>query len=117
MSKDSTDTSDIGNINNYLLKETDYDESTRQWLFEQICKYSDIRNEFLSWLVYKNFDMPNAIAINGMTAQLVSMKAPHFDASEVYVFMVMLRDNPRRAEKYLKYKFPSRLTADEASHG
>lgn len=75
-------------------------------LAKPLCKYSDIKEEFIYWLDYRTFDMPDPLSINGYSAAKVHEIAPFLDAAGVYNFMVTLRDSPEKAERYIREGFP-----------
>lgn len=69
-------------------------------------KYDDIKNEFLYWWGNRNYDCPKPISTNCYAADSVAKIASHLDAAGVYGFMVTLRDNLTKAQKYVDNGFP-----------
>lgn len=93
-------------IKKYLYEEKGVTEVVAEILYEDLSKYSDIKEEFLMWLDKRTFDLPNPIEINGYTAKKTYDINPSFDAIGVYSFMVTLRDNPQKAQAYIERGFP-----------
>lgn len=90
----------------YYIEEKQVTEVVAKVLAKSISKYADIRKEFEYWIDNRNYDAPNAIIINGYTANRIHDAAPFLDASGVYSFMVTLRDDPQKAQEYLSNGFP-----------
>lgn len=90
----------------YFIEEKSVTEVVAKVLAKPLCKYADIQHEFIYWLDNRTFDIPNALVINGYSAGKIHETAPFLDAAGVYNFMVTLRDNPKKAEDYIKKGFP-----------
>lgn len=90
----------------YFVEEKQVTEVVAKILSKSISKYADIRSEFEYWIDNRSYDAPNAVIINGYTADKVHEVAPFLDASGVYSFMVTLRDDPEKAQEYLRNGFP-----------
>lgn len=89
----------------YFTEEKKLPKPVASVLAKTLTKYEDIHSEFLYWLDYRNFSAPQALCINGYTAEDIHNIEPSLDGSGVYNFMVTLRDNPEKAENYIKNGF------------
>ncbi|SEM23192.1 hypothetical protein SAMN04487770_12958 [Butyrivibrio sp. ob235] len=75
-------------------------------LEKPLVKYEDIRDAFLDWLVTRDYtDTP---IVREYTPQKIHELNPGLDASGVYQFLVTLRDNPDKAEEYIKNNFSTK---------
>lgn len=92
----------------YFIQEKGVTEVVAKILSKTLSKYSDIKREFEYWIDNRDFNAPDAIAINGFTAKKINDIAPFLDAAGVYNFMVTLRDNPTKAQEYIKNGFPKK---------
>ncbi len=90
----------------YFIDEKAVSEVVAKVLAKSLLKYADIRDEFIYWLNNRDYNAPNAISIGGYSACDVHEMAPFLDAAGVYNFMVTLRDNPIKAQAYIKNGFP-----------
>lgn len=90
----------------YFIQEKEVTEVVARILSKTLSKYSDIQSEFEYWIDNRNFNAPNALEIDGFTAKKINEIAPFLDAAGVYNFMVTLRDDPAKAQEYLKNGFP-----------
>lgn len=87
----------------YLVGEKHETEVVAKILAKTLKKYEDIQNGFLNWLDTREYsDMP---VISGYSAKKIHDMQPDLDAAGVYQFMVTLRDNPQKAEEYIKSNF------------
>lgn len=93
-------------IIHYFISEKGVTEVVAKVLSKTLTKYPDIESEFVYWIDNRNYNAPNAIEIAGFSAKKISDIAPFLDAAGVYNFMVTLRDNPKKAQDYLKNGFP-----------
>lgn len=89
----------------YLTKERNNTTVVANSVGSKVCKYEDIKNEFLKWLEKRSYDFENPLTIAGYTAKDIARMAPFMDGVGVYNFMVTLRDNPERAQAYIKEGF------------
>ena len=62
--------------------------------------------EFIYWLDNREYNSPNAVKIEGFTAEQIAIIEPTLDASGVYSLLVTLRDNKDKALKYINNGFP-----------
>lgn len=92
----------------YFMEEKAVTEVVAKILARSLCKYEDIKEEFIYWIDNRTFDIPNGLSINGYSASKIYEIAPFMDAAGVYNFMVTLRDAPEKAEKYIKNGFPQK---------
>ena len=90
----------------YFIDEKSVTEVVAKVVAKPLLKYEDIKNEFIYWLENRSYNYPNSISVNGYNAALVAKIAPHLDAAGVYSFMVLLRDNPIKAQEYINKGFP-----------
>lgn len=90
----------------YFIQEKEVTEVVAKILSKTLSQYSDIKNEFEYWIDHRDFNAPNALEIDGFTAKKIHDLAPFLDAAGVYNFMVTLRDDPIKAQEYLKTGFP-----------
>lgn len=93
-------------IIHYFTVEKGVTEVVAKVLLKTLSKYPDIESEFIYWIDNRNYNAPNAVEIAGYSAEKVSKIAPSLDAAGVYNFMVTLRDDPEKAQYYLKNGFP-----------
>ena len=92
-------------VHDYLVKEKKNSLVVANLIGEQVCRYEDIKNEFLKWLKQRNFDFDNPLNISGYTAKDIASMAPVMDGVGVYTFMVTLREEPDRAKQYIEEGF------------
>lgn len=90
----------------YFIEEKAVTEVVAKVLSKPLLKYEDIRDEFIYWLDYRNYDAPNTVLINGYSASDVHRIAPFLDAAGIYNFMVTLREDPLKAKEYIDKGFP-----------
>lgn len=64
--------------------------------------YGDIFNEFTKYLVQKNYDIKDALEIEGYTAKRISELYPKLNAISIYKIMAKLMENPENAENIIK---------------
>ena len=93
-------------IYNYLTKEKNNTPAVANKIFKKVCKYEDIKNEFLKWLKVRNYDYEAPLSVSGYTAKDIVEMAPFMDGVGVYTFMVTLSDEPEAASEYIKKGFP-----------
>lgn len=94
------------NVIRYFTEEKAVTDVVARVLAKSICKYPDIKEEFLYWVNHRTYDIPDPLSINGYSAARVHEIAPFLDAAGVYNFMVTLRDAPEKAEGYIRDGFP-----------
>lgn len=92
-------------ILNYLITELQQSERVANRNAAKLCKYDDIKDEFLIWLDTKDF-IDNGLAIEGYTAKKIYELAPFMNGVGVYNFMVTLRENPELALQTIADGFP-----------
>ena len=92
-------------IYDYLIKEKHKTPIAAQILSAKVCKYEDIKTDFLKWLKVRNYDYDAPLSVSGYTAKDIVKMAPFMDGIGVYTFMVTLRDEPEAAEGYIKEGF------------
>lgn len=90
----------------YFTEEKEVTEVVAKVLAKPLCKYEDIKAEFIYWIDNRTFDAPNALLINNYSAAKIHEIAPFLDVAGIYNFMVTLRDNPEKAEGYIRNGFP-----------
>ena len=95
-------------IVDYFVKEKGTTEVVAKVLKKTLTKYPDIETEFRYWLDQRDYNAPDAVTIDGYTANKIAEIAPFLDASGVYQFMVTLRDDPAKAHDYIKNGFPTK---------
>lgn len=95
-------------IIDYFVNEKKTTETVAKVLEKSLLKYTDIKDEFCYWIDNRTYDIPNAIEIEGYTAAKIHEIEPALDAAGVYSFMVTLRDNPNKANDYIKAQFPKK---------
>ncbi len=78
------------------------------YIAEKLCKYDEIRDEFLKWVKTGSYDHEEPIDSQGVTAKEIHEIATHLDGVGVYTFMVTLRDEPELAEKIISDGFTIR---------
>ena len=72
-------------------------------LAKTLMKYEDIKDGFLRWLDSREYTDEEIIP--GYSALRIHQMQPELDAAGVYQFMVTLRDNPQKAEEYIRNNF------------
>ena len=95
-------------IYDYLIKEKNKSPTVATMLAEKVCRYDDIKNEFLKWLKIRNYDFDDPLSISGYTAKDIIKMAPFLDGIGVFTFMVTLREKPETAAEYIKEGFTIR---------
>lgn len=92
-------------ILNYLTNELHQSERIASRNAAKLCKYDDIKAEFLAWVDTKSFS-DSGLVIEGYNAKNISELAPFMNGVGVYNFMVTLRDNPELAHETIAAGFP-----------
>ncbi len=90
----------------YFTEEKAVTEVVAKVLMKPLCKYTDIKTEFIYWIDNRTFNIPNALSVNGYSAEKIHEIAPFLDAAGIYGFMVTLRDDPEKAQQYINNGFP-----------
>lgn len=90
---------------NYLINELNQSERVAKRNAAKLCKYEDIKDEFLVWTNSNEFD-EIGVSVDGYTAKKIHELAPFMNGVGVYSFMVTLRDNPELAHETIKAGFP-----------
>ena len=90
---------------NYLLTELQQSERIAKRNATKLCKYEDIKEEFLNWVDTQEFSN-SGLVIEGYSAKKISELAPFMNGVGVYNFMVTLRDNPELARETIAAGFP-----------
>ena len=91
-------------IEQYLINEKHNTPLIAEKNAAGICKYNDIKQEFLKWLKERNYDNASLV-IDGYTAKDIHQMAPFMDGAGVYNFMATLRDNPKAATEIIEEGF------------
>lgn len=92
-------------IYDYFSIEKQLNDFMSQLYTDKLCRYEDIREEFLKWLEQRTYDMEKPLKICGYTAERIHEMAPFMDGAGVYNFMVTLREKPVEAQKYIANSF------------
>lgn len=92
-------------ILNYLITELQQSERIANRNATKLCKYDDIKEEFLAWIDNKEFS-DSGLVIEGYNAKKISELAPFMNGVGVYNFLVTLRDNPELAHETIAAGFP-----------
>ena len=92
-------------ILNYLITELQQSERVANRNAAKLCKYDDIKDEFLTWLDTNDF-IDNGLVIEGYNAKKIYELAPFMNGVGVYNFMVTLRENPEVALQTIADGFP-----------
>lgn len=87
----------------YFVEEKKETPVVARILEKPLIKYDDIKDAFLDWLITRNYS--NAPVVGEYNPQKIHELNPELDASGVYQFLVTLRDNPNKAEEYIKNNF------------
>lgn len=74
-------------IKKYFAEDVKYDDNTAAELLKGVAKDKEIFNEFTKYLVKKNYDIDNAIKVDGISAKDLAEKNPKKTAIEVYAMM------------------------------
>lgn len=93
----------MSEIINYFIEEKGETAVVARILEKNLIKYDDIKNSFLDWLNTRNYS--EKPVIEGYNAKEIHELYPELDASGVYQFLVTLRDNPQKAQRYLDDNF------------
>ena len=93
-------------IIDYFVKEEGLSPVVARTLAKKLAKYEDIKAAFIQWIDSGDFSQSGSLEINGYTPGKIHEIAPFLNGSGVYNFMVTLRDNPSKAEKYINDGFP-----------
>lgn len=93
----------MNEIIRYLTEEKQETPVVARILEKTLVKYDDIKEGFLKWLCTREYtDSP---VVGGYSAINIHELQPEMDAAGVYQFLVTLRDNPEKAQEYLKSNF------------
>lgn len=95
-------------IIDYFKNELNKNDIVSKKIFNDLSKYDDIFNEFTKYLVQKNYDIPNAINVEGYTAKQIAKLNPNFKATGVYTFLNYLREKPEEAKETIRKGFPNK---------
>lgn len=87
----------VTTVVNYFKKELKLTDSVACITFNDIAKYDDILNEFTRYLIQRNYNLKDAIEVEGYSAQKIIELNPSFNASGVYSFMGLLRSDKDKA--------------------
>ncbi len=90
-------------IRKYFIEERKETPVVANVLTKKLSKYDDIMNGFIKWLESREYSDEELVP--GYSALKIHQMQPEMDASGVYNFMVTLRDNPDKAEEYIKNNF------------
>lgn len=100
-------------ILNYLMTELQQSERIANRNAAKLCKYDDIKEEFLAWIDTKDFGN-SSLVIDGYNAKKIAELAPFMNGAGVYNFMVTLRENPELAHALIAAGFPRKQMYDTA---
>lgn len=95
-------------IIDYFKNELNKNDIVSKKIFNDLSKYDDIFNEFTKYLVQKNYDIPNAINVEGYTAKQIAKLNPNFKATGVYTFLNYLREKPEEAKETIRKGFSNK---------
>ena len=95
-------------IIDYFKNELNKNDIVSKKIFNDLSKYDDIFNEFTKYLVQKNYDIYNAINVEGYTAKQIAELNPRFEATGVYTFLEYLREKPEEAKEIIRKGFPNK---------
>ena len=95
-------------IIDYFKNELNKNDIVSKKIFNDLSKYDDIFNEFTKYLVQKNYDIPNAINVEGYTAKQIAKLNPRFEATGVYTFLEYLREKPEEAKEMIRKGFSNK---------
>jgi hypothetical protein len=87
-------------IKKYLNETARLDPRSKELLLSRLAKHPDIQAEFQN--VIQTGAIPeNGIASGEWTAQKISKQLPHLKTHIVYEFLIGLRDEPKRYNRYI----------------
>ena len=96
----------MDDIIKYFTEEKKETPVVARILEKTLVKYDDIKEAFLEWLNTRIYsDTP---VVGEFNPQKIHELNPELDASGVYQFLVTLRDNPEKAEEYLRNNFSTK---------
>ena len=64
-------------------------------------KNADIATEFEYWIKHKEYNMTEAVEIEGYTAKLLSEKSTYLAGEGAFIMLIELRENPQKAKEQL----------------
>lgn len=71
---------------------------------ELFAKHIDIMQEFEYWLKTRQYN-PNGVVIEGYSAKDLAQKSVFLDGEAAFVFLIELRENPKKALKQITNGF------------
>lgn len=90
-------------IIDYFVNEKHTTSVVANVLTKTLIKYDDIKEGFVYYLKHRKY--PEYPEISGYNPKQISDIQPELDAAGVFQFLVTLRDNPLKAEEYIKNNF------------
>lgn len=95
-------------IIDYFKNKLNKNDIVSKIIFNDLSKYDDIFNEFIKYLVQKNYDISNAINVEGYTAKQIAELNPGLEATGIYMFLKYLREKPEEAKETIRKNFPNK---------
>ena len=92
-------------IKKYLIESLKVTDVVADLLLSKFANHHDICDELCECLKNKSYEVENPVVINGYTAHEISKLNTKFDVMGVYSFMITLREEPQKAEAYIKDSF------------
>ncbi len=89
----------------YFKEELNVSDDIAARVFKDLMKYDDILIEFTTYLIERTYDIEDAIIINGYTAKKIAELNPNWNASGVYSFLRLLRDDYEKASQLIKNSY------------
>ena len=90
-------------IRKYFIDEKKETPVVANLLAKKLTKYEDVKEEFIKWLETREYSDKEIVP--GYSALKIHNMQPSLDPSGVYGFFVTLRDNPDKAEEYIRNNF------------
>ena len=87
-------------IEKYLNETARLDPRSKELLLSRLAKHPDIQAEFQN-AIQTGAVPENGVASGEWTAQKISGQLPHLKTHIIYEFLVGLRDEPERYNKYI----------------
>lgn len=98
--------SEKGKIRKFLVEKRHFTPLEAERLANKIMKYDDILQEFLGVVETKKIP-EDGVNVGNWTAKTLSEKLQHLELENVYEFLVGLRDEPEKFEKYIAEGAPT----------
>lgn len=90
----------------YLIETKKKSPKAAELIAKKLCRYDDIKDEFIFWLENKSLKKEAPVEAEGYTAEKLLEIQPSLEITGAYTFLVSLRDDPEAAKEIIRKGFP-----------